>query len=174
MITGEDSVVVVAAADLSEVVDRMLTLLAVRWPSAVVSVNDGERQHDFGAWGEWVGRLPRIRGDVMVARDPEMQSMWETEGYFIDAAGEGPLTIYYEPCKAEFLAATFRAEPYIREAGYGFDPFDGLILGTGCSVLTLVSPEDSGQLRDDVLDLLRSTVADLSTGSATDPIIGWK
>lgn len=42
--TAEDSVVVVAAADLSVVVDRVLTPLTARWPSVVII-----RRHRFSA-----------------------------------------------------------------------------------------------------------------------------
>jgi hypothetical protein len=160
LITGEDTVVIVAAADLSAIVDRILTSLAERWPAMLVSVNEGGQQHTFTEWRNWVGRLPKNRGDVMIARDLGVRSMWEDQGYFTDAAGEGPLTIYYEPCKGGFIKTSLCEEPYIREVGYGFDPYDGLILGDRCSVLTLVSPDGASRLRDEMLHLLRGAVAE--------------
>lgn len=160
MITGEDAVVIVATVDLSVVVDQVLTSLAGRWPAMLVSVNEEGRQHEFTEWRNWAGRLPKNRGDVMIARDLGVRSMWVDEGYFIDAAGEGPITVYYEPCKSGFIKTSFSEEPYIREVRYGFDPFDGFLLGDGCSVFTLVSPDGASRLRDDMLHLLHGAIGE--------------
>ena len=99
MITGEDMVVVVGLPDLASTVSRMLDALGKRWPAMLVSINDGEQQHEFIQWRAGTVTLPRSHGDVMVARDSALRDAWEEHGYFTDPKGEGPLTIYYEPCR---------------------------------------------------------------------------
>ncbi|XVU27949.1 hypothetical protein ACQPZJ_13155 [Actinoplanes sp. CA-054009] len=160
MITGEDTVVIVGFADMSVVVDRMLATLHARWPDMLVAVSDGVDSHDFTGWAEWAGRLPKNVGEVMVARDPEMPSQWDENGYFTDAAGEGPMMFIYEPCADKFVSSVFLDEPYIREDDFGSSQFEGLLLGVGCSSFTLVSPDDAPRFRDGVLELLRRATLD--------------
>ncbi|WP_018251438.1 hypothetical protein [Salinispora mooreana] len=162
MITGEDTVVVVGLADLASTVGRMLDALGKRWPAMLVSINDGERQHEFSQWRSGTVTLPGLRGDVMVARDSALSDAWEEHGYFTDPKGQGPLTIYYEPCERGLIKTVMREEPYQRDSQYGFSPFDALLLGDGCSVLTIVTPDGAPDFRDDVLDLLRQAVTEIS------------
>ncbi|MGA3563508.1 hypothetical protein [Melissospora conviva] len=158
MITGEDTVVVVGVADLAPVVGRMLDALGKRWPAMLVSINDGQEQHEFVQWRERGLMLPRSKGDVMVARDSMFREVWDERGYVADLTGEGPLTIYYEPCERGFIKAVMREEPYRRDPRYKFSPFDALLLGDGCSVLTIVTPEEVPGFRDEVLNLLCAVV----------------
>lgn len=162
MITSEDTVVVVGLPDLAPTVGRMLDALGKRWPAMLVSINDGERQHEFIQWRGGTVTLPSSRGDVMVARDLALCDAWDEHGYFTDPKGEGPLTIYYEPCKGGLIKTVMRERPYRRDPRYGFDPFDALLVGDGCSVLTIVTPDEAPDFRDDVLDLLRQAVTEMS------------
>lgn len=161
MITGEDTVVVVGLSDLAPTVGRLLDALGERWSEMLVSINDGERQHEFSLWRAGAA-LPGLRGDVMVARDSAHRNAWDEHGYSTDPTGQGPLTIYYEPCEKGLIKTVMREEPYRRDPGYAFSPFDALLLGDGCSVLTIVTPEEAPDFRDDVLDLLRRAVTEMS------------
>ncbi|WDZ84084.1 hypothetical protein [Micromonospora cathayae] len=140
----------------------MLDALKRRWPAMLVSINDGERQHEFSRWRAGAGALPESRGDVMVARDSALRDAWDEHGYFTDRTGRGPLAIYYEPCEKGLIKTVMQEEPYRREPQYGFSPFDALLLGDGCSVLTIVTPDGAPHFRDEVLGLLRQAVAEKS------------
>lgn len=153
MITGEDTVVIVGRADASSLVHRLLSKLNQRWPDMKVAINDVVQQ-DFVQWSTWEEKLPGFRGDVMVARDEEARIWWEENGYVADLSGEGPVTIYYEACKAGIIRTRMLDEPYARRAGYRFDPFDALLVGDGCSVLTIVSPEGASAFHEDLVAML--------------------
>jgi hypothetical protein len=111
---------------------------------------------------EWAGArtsIPPDRGEIMIARDPEMVASWDEHGYQIPGSPEGPLTILYEPCPAEKFSATVTSDPYARDAGFGFEKYDTIVVGRGMTLVTAVVPDADGDFSREMLDKLVASFA---------------
>lgn len=150
MITGCDTVLV-AHGPVPAAVERFLGVWSRRWPHLLIAAGDQETDvfepfvPGATAWGETTGSL-------LVARDEEMVAGWDETGYVLDATGEGPFSLAYEPAGWRSLKAMALEDPYAR-AGFGYEPYEVVLVGSGLRMITVVAPEE-GEFGRAVVDTL--------------------
>ncbi|MCX4966484.1 hypothetical protein OHA98_16900 [Streptomyces sp. NBC_00654] len=160
MITGSDSVFV-ACGPVSGAVERFLADWSRRWPRLRVSVGDGE---EFSAWEPGAITLPETSGQVLVARDEDMVAGWDDSGYVLDPHQEGPFSLAYEPAGWTSLNVLALDDPYTR-TGFGYEPYEIGLVGTGLQLITLVAPEDGAFRQAVTHGLLAALGGPAQTGS---------
>jgi hypothetical protein len=139
MITGDDSVIL-TSGDAVRGVGIFLDGLGLRWPLMEVSV-EGE---DFYRWNPNPVHLPKDSGTILIARDRQMVSWWDDNGYTIDSAGEGPLSVSYSPASWKSLRVNLIQDPMSRK-GFSFIPYEAVLVGASYSIVSIVTPPlDSG------------------------------
>lgn len=148
MITGFDSVVVTAGLP-GPAIGRFLTQWGLQWPDMRVSTGD-PAESPFVTWRDARPAVPEKRGEVLVARDERMLSDWDEHGYAIPGSAVGPFYLLYEPCPAPQFSALLQHDPYA--GGMRFDPYPVTIVGTGLSLVTVVTPDEDSEFSRSVID----------------------
>ena len=146
MITGRDSVWVFAG-DPAAVVGRFLTAWSQTWPGMVVAVGR-QNNEPFVPWDDRTVRLSPGTEEVLVARDLEMTTRWDEDGYASDATGLGPFAIYYRPYARRTTEMLALQDPY--EHDFVYEPYPVVVVGAGLSLLTIVTPDDAGAFRQTI------------------------
>ncbi len=139
MISGADNVLVIAGPGGAPVV-RFLDGWAQRWPAMHVAL-DGPEVYADGGWPDVRDQVAADAGEILVARDKEMDAAWEEHGYDIPGEPEGPFVIYYQPCSVRQFTAQVTADPYEQGTDYIFNPYEVRVVGAGLSLVTLVTPD---------------------------------
>jgi hypothetical protein len=117
----------------------------------------------FDGWPQPGSQLPEDTGEVLVARDAQMESDWDEWGYVPDVHGEGPIAIYYQPFARPTAEVMALQDPYDRGDEFIFEPYKILLAAPGLWLLTLVSPEESPVFREALLGEL------MQAGSTSSP-----
>jgi hypothetical protein len=139
MISGADNVLVVAGHGGTAVV-RFLDGWAQRWPGMRVAL-DGPEVYADGGWPDVRDQVAADRGEILVARDKDMDVAWEEHGYDIPGEPEGPFAVFYRPCPATQFTAQVTTDPYDRGGDLIFNPYEVQVVGAGLSLVTLVTPD---------------------------------
>ncbi|WP_093657879.1 hypothetical protein [Streptomyces radiopugnans] len=150
MITGFDQVVVVPGP-APVVIERFLGRWRVRWPGLRVAVDTDEAEADFSPWLPGRHRLPAGQAEVLLSRDEDMESLWDTEGYSLDRRGEGPVAFFYQPARWHSLKLKTLEDPY-PHAGLKHQPYPVTLAGAGFSLVTIVTPDEESDFSRSVSD----------------------
>lgn len=162
MITGYDAVFAVAIKPGPQIA-VFLDKLAKRWPDMIVQAKSDVGSTEFRRWADGTIAIPAIEGEVLIAKDPEMNDQWDEFGYEIPDLTEGPIYITYEPCRVREFTATVRNDPYKRnrEHNFQFDPYDIIFAGRGLSLVTIVTTEFNEKFANLVYELFVSAASEL-------------
>ena len=155
MITGFDTVVVTAGRP-GPAIGRFLTEWGSQWPDMQVSAGD-PAEPPFITWRDAGPALPETRGEVLVARDERMLSDWDEHGYALPGSAVGPFFLLYQPCPAPRFRAQVQQDPYV--TGMRFDPYPVTIVGTGLSLITIVTPDEDSEFSRSVIDGMIAALA---------------
>ncbi|TXS58097.1 hypothetical protein [Streptomyces sp. t39] len=150
MITGCDTVLL-AHGPVPEAIERFLGVWSQRWPHLRIAVGD-EDTDVFSPWTPGATAWDGSTGRLLVARDEEMVAGWDETGYVLDATGEGPFSLAYEPAGWRSLKALALEDPYVR-TGFGYEPYEVTLVGSGLRMITVVAP-DEGEFGRTVVDTL--------------------
>jgi hypothetical protein len=156
MITGVDTVFVVAGAVASNI-GAFLDDLQTRWPNLRVAIgDDGET---FRSWSLGSRGLPESAGQLLIARDEEMEAFWEDSGYELDSNDEGPLAIAYQAANWTDLKIKLMQDPYLR-SGFSFSPYDASLIGRNYYLVSIVTPPVESDFTQSVLGQLARFLAE--------------
>ncbi|MEV0806663.1 hypothetical protein [Micromonospora sp. NPDC050200] len=105
-----------------------------------------------GGFAEWSAgaQMPARRGEVLLAKNRDMELRWERDGYFIEG-DEGPVAILYEPAASPSMTMLAIDDPYCRGGSFLYEPYEVTLLGRGMSLVTLVTPQDSSLFETEVV-----------------------
>ena len=147
--------VVLTQGPASAVVERFLGSWLSRWPQLRCASGADDSDGVFSPWVPGRVGTSTDRSGLLIARDEGMEANWDRSGYALDEHGEGPLALYYQPVGWQSLPMVPRKDPYGR-AGFRYEPYDITVVGTGLSLFTLVTPDDSAFTRAALATLLAS------------------
>ncbi|ATW50662.1 hypothetical protein [Streptomyces peucetius] len=163
MITGDDTVLV-ARGPVAAAIERFLDLWSANRPQLRVASGD-EDTGVFWPWTPGAIRWGERTGHVCVARDEKAAAVWDESGYVLDSSGEGPFSVAYEPAGWRSLKATALEDPYVR-TGFGYQPYEISLVGSGLWLITVVAPEDR-TFRRSVVDTLTACLGADPAGAGT-------
>ncbi|MFB7475019.1 hypothetical protein [Kitasatospora sp. NPDC056184] len=155
MITGHD-LVILTPGPVAGAISSFLDATSRKWGSLLFSQQSGE-------FHPWIGRVEDISdssGDLLIAQDRQMADRWQEEGYFVDNQG-GPFSILYQPMEKRELKVSSLEDPYSHN-GFGFRPYEMLLLMHSAWLVTLVTPDEESPFSRDLMksftaEILRST-----------------
>ena len=150
MITGSDTLLV-APGPVPASIERFLSRWSRRWPQLRIAAGD-ENTDLFSLWTPGATVWGELTGHVLIARDEEMVTGWDEAGYVLDAREEGPFSLAYEPAGWKSLKATALEDPYAR-TGFGYEPYQITLVGSGLWLITVVAPEE-GAFGRSIVDTL--------------------
>ena len=160
MITGDDSVIL-TSGDAVRGVRFFLDGLGLRWPLMQVSV-EGEGSEEFYPWNPDSVQLPEGSGAILIARDLQMVSWWDDNGYTLDSAGEGPLSVSYCPASWKSLRVNLIQDPMSR-TGFRFIPYEAILIGTNYHIVSMVTPPLESSFSTSMINNLASSLAAASS-----------
>jgi len=161
MITGYDTVFITGVR-VDDAIRAMLDDLHRRWPAMVVALT-GTSHEGFAAWDS-ARQMPVGTGDVLVARDPQMERRWDDVGYRLMEGDEGPFAVLYEPVVPPLVEIQFNEDPYGR-GDFTFDPYSATMVAAGLSLVTVVTPDADSPFSRRILDGLGQAL--IHRGSST-------
>lgn len=154
MITGVDTVIVTARPPVRWL-SRFLDQWGQLWPEMMVD----RAGTGFEPWHEG-GREPfGENGDIVVVRDAQMAADWTENAYEDHAPDVGPIGLMYQPCEVGTFSMDLTSDPYARDQDFGFEPYNAQVIGSGVYLLTLITPENSGELTNRAVSVLQNVVA---------------
>ena len=139
-----------------------LDKLVKRWPDLIVQSKSDGISTEFHRWADENIAIPEIEGELLIAKNPEMNDQWEEFGYEIPNSTEGPIYITYEPCRVRELTATVKNDPYKRnsEHNFQFDPYDIIFAGRGLNLVTIVTTESNEKFANLVYEIFISAISE--------------
>ncbi|MGC5021265.1 hypothetical protein [Micromonospora sp. DT47] len=155
MITGHDTVLL-SGGRVDVGIRAMLDGLHGRWPNMVVSVS-GVANETFLPWPRSRGDVPAGTGEVLVARDTQMEQRWDDVGYSLLEHDEGPFAVLYQPSGRSAVEIKLDEDPYDRP-GFRFGPYPATLVAAGLSLVTLVTPDIESPFSRGILDALRQAL----------------
>jgi hypothetical protein len=150
MITGYDSVMI-APSPAGPGIRAMLDGMHTRWPGMLVGRSEAKTAGigPFLPWLQARREVPAATGELYVARDLGMEKDWDEFGYDLREDGEGPFAVMYEPSLRSTTAICIKEEPY-SDRGFGFDPYDAVLVTAGLSLITMVTPDQESLFSRDL------------------------
>jgi hypothetical protein len=146
---GYDTVFV-TAAPVDVGVRVMLDDLHRHWPDMVVAIGEAGT---FTTWAVAREAVPAGSGELLVARDGEMERRWDRDGWILMERGEGPFAVFYRPSPSPVVDIQFHDDPYAR--GFDFEPYGATMITAGMSLVTVVTPDKDSPFTRDVLARLQ-------------------
>jgi hypothetical protein len=157
MITGSDTVLITARKP-GPAAREFLDTWAARWVDMRICVTTAD-DSEFIGWPAARASVPDEEGELLIVRDADMESAWDEHGYQVPGSTEGPIAILYQPCTARVFSVTARSDPYARDALFRFDPYDVLVVGSGLTLVTIVTPDTDSEFSKTAIDKLVSSLS---------------
>lgn len=107
----------------------------------VVQIVSDDESGDFAGWPDIRRTVPDLAGELLVAKNQEMAVLWTEYGYDIPNSVEGPFCILYEPARVKSFKALVRSDPYGRDRGQLFEPYEVAVVASGLFLVTVVTPD---------------------------------
>ncbi|SCG69547.1 hypothetical protein GA0070613_4627 [Micromonospora inositola] len=155
MITGHDTVFV-TGAPVDAGIRTMLDVLHCRWPNMLVAVS-GVADDVFLPWQTSRNDVPAGTGEVLVARDAQMEQRWDEVGYSLMEHDEGPFALLYQPSGRTTVQIQVDEDPY-GPSGFRFEPHSATLITAGLSLVTVVTPDAESPFSRRILDALRQAL----------------
>jgi hypothetical protein len=91
-----------------------------------------------------------------------MESHWDEHGYTPDTTGQGPFAIYYRPFARRTTEVLALEDPYEHGDHFRYEPYEMVVVGSGLTLLTVVSPDGAEEFTGTILEGLVAQAASLS------------
>jgi hypothetical protein len=156
---GYDTVFV-TAAPVDVGIQVMLDDLRRQWPDMVVAIGE---TGTFTTWAVARAAVPAGTGQVLVARDEQMEQRWDRDGWILVDRDEGPFAVLYQPSPSPQVEVQFNDDPYDR--GANFEPYSATMVMAGMSLVTVITPDrDSPFTRQVLLRLQQALISQTNHG----------